>query len=75
MFRCEPVERTHGESVVLSVPDSKLLFKVGERIKAVGSIEVFVVFSMAAFDFPVMSGCVWLDRLVADAKLPQFFFE
>ena len=33
VFRRSPVERTHGEVVVFSVPDSKLVPEVLERIK------------------------------------------
>ena len=33
VFRRSPVERTHGEDVVFSVPDSKLVPEVLERIK------------------------------------------
>ena len=61
LFRRTPAERTHREVIILSIPDSQLLPEVLERKELVGSVEVFVVFTMAALDFPVMSWCVRLN--------------
>ena len=35
IFRIVPVKGTHGESVVVSVPNSELILEVNERIELV----------------------------------------
>ena len=56
--RSFPVKRLHREIIVFSAVNSKLLFKIIEGIKTVGSIEVFVIFSVRTFDFAVMTWCI-----------------
>lgn len=50
-----PIKRAHGEIIVFSAVNSKLLFKVIKRVECVGSIEVFVVFTVRALDLAVVS--------------------
>ena len=41
-----PVERTHGEIIILPLTDGKLFYKIVKRIEPVRSIEFLVIFSM-----------------------------
>lgn len=68
-FRRLPVERSHREVVVISLPDSKLILEIGEAIELVAGIEFLVVFSVTAFYFAIVPGRVWPDQLVVDAEL------
>ncbi len=68
-----PIEGTHGEIVVCALPDCQQLFEVVKGIELVTSIEVFVIFSVAALNLAVMPGCVGLDPLVPDSQLGKFF--
>ena len=43
--------------------------KVLKRIELVGSIEVFIVFPMAAFNLAVVAGSKGFNELMMDAKL------
>ena len=70
-----PVERPHGEIVVLPLPNSKLLGKVIKGIECVAGIEFFIIFPVAAFHLAVMPWRKWLDLLVADAHLRQCFLK
>ena len=54
---------------------SELPTKVGERIEGVSIVESFLVFSVTAFDFAIMSGCVGTDELVADAQMDSGGFK
>ena len=38
-------------------------------------VELFIVFSVAAFYFPVVPGCVYPDFLVPDTELLQSHFK
>ena len=68
-----PVERAHGEIVVLSLPNSKLLGKVIKGIECVAGIEFFIIFPVAALHLAVMPWRKWFDLLVADAgSVPNF---
>ena len=67
--RSFPIKRAHGEIIVFSAVNSKLLFKVVKRVECVSGIKIFVVFTVAALDLAVMSGCVGLDELVLYATL------
>ena len=75
LFRREPAERTHGEIVVLSVPDSKLLLVVFEGKELVVSIEILVVFAMAALDLAVVPWREGFNAFVLNAKLLQRQFK
>ena len=75
MFRRLPVERPHGEVVVLTLSDSKLFLKIRKIIELMASIKFLIIFSMAAFYFAIVSGCVWLDQFVPDAELREGVFK
>ena len=75
LFRREPAERTHGEVIVLSVPDSKLPLEVAEGKELVIGIKVFIVFAMAALDLAVVPGSEGLDTFVLNTKLIQRYFK
>ena len=47
---------------------SELPDKVVERVKGVGTIEAFLIFAVAAFDFTVMSGRIRTNELMSDAQ-------
>ena len=70
-----PIKRTHGKLIILTVPNRKLILVVLERKELVGSIEVFIVFSMAPFDLSVMSWRIWPNELVLDSQLLQSCFK
>ena len=65
----EPGKRTHGAGVAATLVGSELPAKVGERVEAVGIVETFLVFPVAAFHFSVMAGRIGADQLVADTQL------
>ena len=67
VFRGDPVERTDGEIVVLSLSSGELGLEVGERIELVGSIEFFVVLSVAALYFAIVPGSIRTNGFVPDA--------
>ena len=75
LSRGKPVEGTHGEKIVLSVPDSKLLLEILEGIEAVRSVEILVVLAVAAFNFTVVSGSIGADQLVTNTQLLQCFLK
>ena len=50
-----PVERPHGEVVILPLSDSQLFLKILKGIEGVAGIEFFIVLSMTALHFPVVS--------------------
>ena len=54
----EPVERTHGEIVVLALPEGKLRREVGEREEPVRSVEFLIVFAVTALNLAVVAGSV-----------------
>ena len=60
-FRGLPVERSHGEVIVVSLPDSELFFKVSKAVELVTSVEFFIVLSVTAFYLAVMSGRIRPD--------------
>ena len=86
-----PVERPHGEVVILSLSDSQLFLKIlkgiegmavmvvsrvmRKIIEGVAGIEFFIVLSMTALHFPVVSGGVGLNELMPDAELLQGGFK
>ena len=75
MFRRVPVEWSHGEVVILSLPGGKLLFEVGKGVKLMAGVELLVVLSVTAFYLAIMSGRVRPNQLVPDAELIQGSFE
>ena len=66
-----PVERPHGEVVILPLSDSQLFLKILKGIEGVAGIEFFIVLSMTALHFSVVSGGVGLNELMPDAELLQ----
>ena len=70
-----PKQRTHGKIIVLLLPDSKLVPEVIEGKEGMRSIEFFVILTVTAFYFAVMSGSVRLDQLVTNTKILTGFFE
>ena len=73
--RGEPKEGAHRKLVAVSLVGSELPTKVDERIEGVSIVESFLVFSVTAFDFAIMSGCVGTDELVADAQMDSGGFK
>ena len=59
------------EIVVSPFADGKLGFEVVKAIETVRSIEFFVVFTVTALHFAVVSRGIGTDELVVDAKLFQ----
>lgn len=70
-----PVERPHGEVVILPLSDSQLFLKILKGIEGVAGIEFFIVLSMTALHFPVVPGGVGLNELMPDAELLQGGFK
>ena len=75
IFRSHPVERSHGESIISSLPDSKLFGKVIEGIEGVAGVELLIVFSVAAFYLAVVARCEGFDFLVPDTEFSQCFLK
>ena len=74
-LREPPVERSHGEAVILALSDSQLLFEVLERIELPHSIELLIVLPVAALYLAVVSGRKRPDQLVPDPQLLQCAFK
>ena len=70
-----PAKGPHGKVVGAAVMDRELLFKVSKGIKAVGRIETFLVFPVAALYFAVMPRRVRPDKLVPDSKFSRRCFK
>ena len=70
-FGGHPIEWPHGEVVILTLSDSQLFLKILKGIEGVAGIEFFIVLSMTALHFPVVSGSVGLNELMPDAELLQ----
>ena len=70
-----PVERSHGEIVILPSSDRQLLLKISKGIKGVTGIEFLIVLSMATLNLTVVPWGVRLNQLVQDAQLFQSSFE
>ena len=43
-------------------------FEILKAVETVRSIKFFVVFTVTTLHFAIVAGCVWTDKLVADAK-------
>ena len=61
--------------VIGTLTDSKLVLKVLEREETMGSIEFFVIFSVAALNFSVVPGSVGLNQFVPNTKAAQLGLE
>ena len=70
-----PKQRTHRKIIVLLLTDRELVSEVIEGKEGMRSIEFFVILTVAAFNFAVMSGSVRLDQLVTNTKILTVFFE
>lgn len=68
LFRREPVERAHREIVISAFSHGKLLFKIVKGIEGVTGVEFFVVLTVAALYFAVVSWGVGPYELVTDAQ-------
>ena len=75
IFGSHPVEGSHGESVIASLPDSKLFGKVIKGIEGMTSIELLIIFSVAAFYFTIVSRRKGFDFLVPDTEFSQCFLK
>ena len=75
LLRRDPVERTHREIVVFSVPYGKLVLVVIEGIEFVQGVKILIIFSVASLDLAIMSGSIRFDQFMLDAKLLQRFFK
>ena len=53
--RREPEERAHGIVVGARMVNGQLFGEVGLREKAVGAVETFLIFTMAALNLAVMA--------------------
>ena len=71
----EPVERTHGEIVVLALPEGKLRREVGEREEPVRSVEFLIVFAVTTLYFAVVPWRVRTNEFMANAHTIQFQFK
>ena len=68
LLRRKPGEWPHGKVVGATVVNSKLFCKVVKGIEAVTVIETFLILSVAALDFSVVSGRVRADELVPNTQ-------
>ncbi len=75
VFRRVPVERSHGEVVILALSDSELFFKIRKVKELMTGVEFFIILSVAAFYFAVMSGRVDSNAFMTDAELCQSFLK
>ena len=75
IFGSHPVEGSHGESVIASLPDSKLFGEVIEGIEGMAGVELLIIFSVAAFYLAVVARCKGFDFLVPDAEFSQCFLK
>ena len=64
--RRKPAKRPHGEVVGAAVVKSELFLEVKQRKEGVAGVETFLIFSVAAFDFAIVSWGIRADELVAD---------
>ena len=70
VFRGMPIQRSHGESIILSVVYGKLIFEIIKGIEFVGCVKVFVILSVGTFNLAVMPRRIRADQLV---PYPQLF--
>ena len=74
-IRRVPVKWSHGEVVVLSLPDRKLLGKILKGKERMTDIEFFITLSETALYLAVVPGRKRFDLFVQDAELSQRFFK
>lgn len=75
VFRRLPVKRSHGKVIILVLSDSKLLFEVLKRIEFMTGIKLFIIFSVTAFDFAVVSGRKRTNFSVLNPQFGQSLFK
>ncbi len=73
--RREPGQRAHRSGVRTVRVGGKLFLKVIERIEGVGFVETPLVFTMAAFNFAVVSRGVRTDKFMTDIQLNCGLFK
>ena len=61
--------------VVSAFTNSELFSEVIKGIKAVRSIEFFIIFPMRSFDLAVMARSANTNQLVSDVKLAERLFK
>ena len=64
-----PIERPHGDVVGAAVMDSELLCEIIQREEGMTGVKAFLVFSVTALHFAVMTGCIGAYQLVPDTQL------
>ena len=65
-----PTQRSHREQIIVpTVIDLELPGKVLKGIKGMGGIKPLVILPVAAFHFPVMTGCERTDQFMTDYML------
>ena len=65
-----PTQRSHREQIIVpTVIDLGLPGKVLKGIKGMGGIKPLVILPVAAFHFPVMTGCERTDQFMTDSML------
>ena len=74
VIRRVPVKWPHGEVVVLSLPDRKLLGKILKGKERVADIEFFIILSVTTFYLAVMPERKRFDLFMQDSELSQRFF-
>ena len=73
--RRKPTKRPHRKVVRTAVVDGKLRFEIRQRKERMTGIKAFLVFSVTALDFAIMSGRVRTNQFMANSKLLSRFFE
>ena len=57
--------------IICSLTECELLLEVLKRVEPVRSMELLVIFSVAALNFSIMSWCIGLNQFVANTELFQ----
>ena len=55
----------------MTLSNSKLALEIFKTIELMASVELLIIFSVAAFYFSVMFGSIWTNQLVSDSELSQ----
>ena len=71
----KPVEGTHRESMILTLPDSELFFKVSQGEERADRIKAFLLLPVAALHLAIMPGRVRTNQLMLDAQLSSSFLK
>ena len=69
------MEGAHRESMILTLPDSELFFKVSQGEEIADRIKAFLVLPVAALRLAIMPGCVRTNELVLDTKIKSSFLK